>query len=121
MEELVEDVEDDVVVDFDFFFDLATVVVVVLDDEVGGLGAPAATPEGSSSRKVFTACRATAGGSGTGVPFGRKAIVMSSPFLNLMESAFEGATAVPFVVYGDGHVSTAISPGSDPHFVTLFL
>ncbi|MHB1771473.1 MAG: pentapeptide repeat-containing protein [Acidimicrobiales bacterium] len=35
-----------------------------------------ATPEGSSSRKVLSALRAAAGGRGTGLPLGRKAMVI---------------------------------------------
>jgi hypothetical protein len=90
---------------------LATVVVVVATDVVGtlevvGVGAPAATPDGSSVMKVVTAVRAAAGGCGTASPFGRKAIVMSWPSANRMPFALEAATRVPVVELGLGQVST---------------
>jgi hypothetical protein len=92
---------------------LATVVVVVATEVVGalvvdGAGAPAAIPDGSSSRNVDTAPRSAAGGCGTASPFGRKAIVMSSPLANRMPFALEAGTTVPFVDVGLGQVSTEI-------------
>ncbi|HXY46032.1 MAG TPA: hypothetical protein VEH29_17740, partial [Acidimicrobiales bacterium] len=113
------DVDEVVDEDADFFFFLATVVVVVDEVDVVAGSVVVTTPAGSSRRNVLMAATSAAGGRGIVVPFGMKAIVISSPFSRRMPSAAEAGTTVPFVEAGDFHVSTTVSPGLEPlHFVT---
>jgi hypothetical protein len=71
-------------------------VVVVVDDVAGAtvvLGSVVvAIPVGSSTMNVDTALRAAAGGCGITVPFGTKAIVISSPLAKRMPLAFDADT-----------------------------
>lgn len=73
----------------------ATVVVVVdaVDVVATVLGTVVvAKPLGSSTKKVATAFRATAGGFGIVVPFGTNAIVISWPSSSRIPLAFEAGT-----------------------------
>lgn len=96
----VDEVEVD---DVDDVEGTATVVVV-------------ATPSGSTIMNCVRAFRATAGGWRMAVPFGRKAIVISSPFFKGISFALSAATIVPFVEVGDGQVSTSSWAAVPPHF-----
>lgn len=70
-----------------------------------------AKPVGSSTMKAATALRAAAGGRGMTAPFGRKAIVIISPFSRCIWLAEEDGTIVPLVDVGVGQVSTESTPG----------
>ena len=73
-----------------------------------------AKPLGSSMRNVATAWRAAAGGRGMATPFGRKAIVISSPFVSRTLFACAAGTTWPVFAVGELHVSTSTWPGLDP-------